>query len=237
MHLVTLSFDDGFRKSCQKIARAYESRKLAAAFNVLACENRIDLLPPEDRYMRFTPLGDFAFWNELQARGHEVMPHGYRHANKSRLPFAEGQALIEKCLDIFAEKLHGFDATQAVFSFPYNATTTELEAWLPSQVRAFRGGSSEAINPLPAPELVQLGTSGFGPGNCDEHLEGEVQRLLKTPHGWLVYCAHGIDDEGWGPLSDTYLNKLLDRLLALPSVKIIPAGAALKRWREWSGNL
>lgn len=30
--------------------------------------------------------------------------------------------------------------------------------------------------------------------------------------GWLIYNAHGLDDEGWGPMSSVFLDELLDRL-------------------------
>jgi peptidoglycan/xylan/chitin deacetylase (PgdA/CDA1 family) len=51
------------------------------------------------------PMGDFGLWNELRARGHEVMPHGYRHANKRKMPFADAKELILRCLDVFDREL------------------------------------------------------------------------------------------------------------------------------------
>ena len=93
-------------------------------------------------------MGDFKLWNELQARGHEIMPHGFNHTNKANVPLEEAQKLIGDCLDIFKSELNGFDPLNSVFNFPYNASTPELEDWLPSVVRAFRIGGGE-INPLP----------------------------------------------------------------------------------------
>jgi hypothetical protein len=45
-----------------------------------------------------------------------------------------------------------------------------------------------------------------------------------------VFNTHGLDDEGWGPVRATYLERLLERLLALPTVEILPAGRALARY-------
>ena len=160
MHIITLSFDDGFVKSNQRIAQAYERFGLSACFNVLAAQQ--DLSPTEYRWG--TVRGDFTLWNELQAHGHEIMPHGYRHANKAQLPLSEAQDLVTRCLAIFSEQLANFDPKQAVFNFPYNDATPELEAWLPSVVRAFRAHGA-MINPLPYPGMVRLGTGGFGPEN------------------------------------------------------------------------
>ena len=147
MRYVTLSFDDGFRRSSLKTAELYEKHGLRAEFNVLAA-------PSGDG------IGDFGLWNELQARGHVIQPHGYNHTDKSKMPLAEAQDLIRRCLDVFGERLAGFDPKQAIFNFPYNASTPELEAWLPTVVRAFRTGPGPAINPLPRPDTVKLTTGG-----------------------------------------------------------------------------
>ncbi len=222
-HLVTLSFDDGFRKSFARIAEIFEKRRLSACLNIVAAGL------PEDAYIKNSPLGDFTLWNELKQRGHEIMPHGYRHENLARLPLDQAQDLVRRCLGVFAEKLGGFDPKQAVFNFPYNASTPELERWLPTQVRAFRTGGG-AINPWPRSGQAKLTCVSSGPGNCEAAIDRELARLLARPSGWLVFNTHGLDEEGWGPIRASYLEALLDRLLARESVEILPAGRALAKY-------
>jgi len=123
-HIVTLGFDDGFKKSCIKTAEVYEKYKLAACLNIVASAHMKDFHAPDYPNV---PRGDFGLWNELRARGHEIMPHGYKHANKARLPFAEAKDLILRCLDVFDKELKGFDRKQAVFNFP---TTPPLVSWM-----------------------------------------------------------------------------------------------------------
>ena len=74
MHTLSLSFDDGFERSNLKIAQIYEKFGFSACFNVLALE-QLEGETVHDEYHNY-PKGNFALWNELQARGHEVMPHG-----------------------------------------------------------------------------------------------------------------------------------------------------------------
>jgi peptidoglycan/xylan/chitin deacetylase (PgdA/CDA1 family) len=222
-HVVTLTFDDGFEHSSRKTAEVFERFGLSASFNVVA---RGHLGDPKESWHDGWPKGDFALWNELQARGHEVMPHGYEHANKSELPFEDAKRLIEACVDVFANELYGFDAAQAVFAFPYNASTPELEAWLPNVVRAFRT-AGDPIMPLPRPQQRKLTCASFGPGPCDAHLEDLVNELLARPSGWLCYNAHGLDDEGWGPLSAATLEGLLARLVERADTRVLPPVAAL----------
>lgn len=225
-HIVTLSFDDGFRKSSVKTAEIYEKYKLSSCINVVASAHMKDFRPPD---YPDVPRADFGLWNDLQARGHEIMPHGYKHANKRNLPLAEAKDLILRCLDVFDKELKGFDAKQAVFNFPYNASTPELEKWLPTQVRAFRTGG-EAINPLPHKGQVKLTCTSFGPGNCEAAIDREIDRLLGKETGWLIFNTHGLDDEGWGPIRASYLERLLEKLLAIETVGILPAGKALAQF-------
>lgn len=222
-HIVTLSFDDGFRKSFSRTADIYEKHKLSACLNVVAAGL------PQDAYIRNSPLGDFGLWNELKKRGHEIMPHGYRHENLRQVSFDEGKDLIRRCLDVFVEKLEGFDAKQAIVNFPYNASTPELEDWLPTQVRAFRTGG-KAISPLPHKGQAKLTCTSFGPGNCEAAIDREVEKLLAAESGWLIFNTHGLDDEGWGPIRATYLERRLERLLAIESVEILPTGKALAKY-------
>jgi hypothetical protein len=130
---------------------------------------------------------------------------------------------------VFSEKLDGFDPRQAVFNFPYNASTPELERWLPAQVRAFRTGGA-AINPRPHLGQVKLTCTSFGPGNCEAAIDREVERLLAQESGWLIFNTHGLDEEGWGPIRANYLDGLLERLLAHDTVEVLPAGRALAKY-------
>ena len=127
---------------------------------------------------------------------------------------------------MFDKELKGFDRQRAVFNFPYNASTPELEEWLPTQVQAFRTGG-EAINPLPHKGQTKLTCTSFGPGNCEAAIDREIERLLAKDSGWLIFNTHGLDDEGWGPIRATYLERLLERLVAIEPVDILPAGKAL----------
>jgi peptidoglycan/xylan/chitin deacetylase (PgdA/CDA1 family) len=223
-HYFTLSFDDGFKKSSQLTAEIYEKHKLSACINVIATAHLPDFVLPNE-YHRW-PVGDFTLWNELQSRGHEIMPHGYKHANEKELPFAESKDLIRRCLDYFSEHLMGFEPKKAVFNFPFNASTPELEQWLPDQVMAFRTGGP-IVNKPPHRGQSKLTCSNFGPGSTDAHLIGEIDKWLAESSGWFIYNTHGLDEEGYGPLSASLLDRLLGRLKAMPHVEIIPAGRAL----------
>ena len=217
-HIITLSYDDGFEKSSIRTAEIYEKYGLSAAINVIASahEKRFEL--PNEYHA--WPVGDFDLWNDLQSRGHEIMPHGYNHSNLQELPLEDAQKLVNKCLEIFSRELDGFEEKNAVFNFPYNASNQEIETWLKTKVRAIRTGGS-VVNPLPHTEQFRLTCISHGPGNIDRHLEEAIHEFLMGPSGWFIYNTHGLDEEGWGPVSSVFLDELLDKLSGHESAQVL----------------
>jgi len=224
-HIITLSYDDGFEKSSIKTAEIYEKYGLSACINVIASAH-LRKSGSLDEYQVQT-VGDFELWNDLKKRGHEVMPHSYEHANLTELPLEEAKGLIRKCLDMFHKELDGFVEAEAIYNFAYNASNAPIEEWLATRVRAFRTGGG-AVNPLPFDGMKKLTCTSFGPENIDDHLEKTIFDFLEGPSGWLIYNTHGLDDEGWGPVSSGYLDELLDRLTQMNDVAVLPVVPALE---------
>jgi peptidoglycan/xylan/chitin deacetylase (PgdA/CDA1 family) len=225
-YIITLSFDDGFEKSSIRTAEIFAKYGLSACINVIAtAHNNNFTLPNEYHAWR---VGDFQLWNDLKSKGHEIMPHSYDHQNLAEMPLEKAKESIVKCLDYFNEHLNGFNAKESVYNFAYNASTPEIETWLETQVMAFRTGGS-AINSLPCKGQKKLTCISQGPENIDKYLEESINEFLRTPSGWFIFNTHGLDNEGWGPLSSSFLDELLDRLTRIPSVEILPAGKAMKK--------
>jgi peptidoglycan/xylan/chitin deacetylase (PgdA/CDA1 family) len=222
VHIVTLSFDDGFERSSVRTAEIFERHGLVAELNVLAAGHRI---PVDEEWHRRWRKGDFGLWNELKARGHFVMPHGYRHVNKAEVSLAEAKRLIEACLDVFRAELAGFEPAEASFAFPYNRSNPEIEGWLAGRVRAFRTGG-DPVMPLPYRSQQRVTCTSFGSGRCDEHLSMTIESFLAGEPGWLCYNLHGLDEEGWGPVGSDTLDRLLEHLVAR-DVRVLPITAAL----------
>jgi peptidoglycan/xylan/chitin deacetylase (PgdA/CDA1 family) len=225
-YIITLSFDDGFEKSSIKTAEIYEKYGLSACINVIATAHLKNFSLPNEYHA--WKVGDFQLWNELKSRGHEIMPHSYDHQNLAEMPFKEAKESILKCMDIFNKELDGFNAKESVYNFAYNSSTPEIEEWLGTQVKAFRTGGP-AVNPLPYSGQKKLTCISHGPENIDQHLGETIDKFLEAPSGWFIYNTHGLDDEGWGPVSSVFLDELLDRLSKIRTVEILPAGKVLNR--------
>ncbi len=227
-HILTLSFDDGFKKSLYKIADIYENYDLSACFNVIASGHLPDFQKVDD-WILPELLGNFNDWNALKSRGHEVMPHSWRHLNLARQPIEEAKKLIDKCLDYFTAHLEGYDNSKAVFNFPFNSSTPELEAYTLSKVQAIR---SRALDDKASDNIFRKGCKTMGPKNIDGWVKKEVNKFLKSPGGWLILNVHGVDGEGWGPMSSTYLDKLLSKLTKVDSLEVLPTAFVLNRIKD-----
>ncbi len=224
-HLITLSFDDGFEKSSIKTAEIYEKYHLKACINVIATAHRKDFALPNEYHN--WPVGDFSLWNELKERGHEIMPHGYKHANLGEMPMNEAMDLANQCVDVFNKELNDFDASRSVFNLPFNSSTPKLEEWLQTRFRAIRTHGNP-VNPLPYAGLSRLGCGAAGPENIDEKLAETIDAFLDGPPGWLIYNTHGLDEEGWGPLSSGVLDEMLSKFSGMKGVEILPVIPALE---------
>jgi peptidoglycan/xylan/chitin deacetylase (PgdA/CDA1 family) len=112
-YIITLSFDDGFEKSSTKTAEIYEKYGLFCCLNIIASAH-LDQFQLPNEYHDWT-VGDFQLWNELKRRGHEIMPHSYRHTNLAEVPLEEAKEWVAKCVDVFNEELDGFVASESVF--------------------------------------------------------------------------------------------------------------------------
>lgn len=225
-HIISLSWDDGFRTSCLQIADIFESHGLQAGFNVIASGHMPDFEAPDD-YILPELMGNFDDWNGLVKRGHEVMPHSWKHAWLNRLAEEEAKALIGRSIDYFVEHLDGFEPQKAVFNFPFNATSEALDAYTLSRVGALRAWGNGDINPMPASKPRILGCSSHGENNIDRWVKNKVKAFLQSDGGWLILNTHGLDGEGWGPMSSRYLDKLLGKLNKRDSVAVLPVAKAL----------
>lgn len=229
-HILTLSFDDGFKKSFHQTADIFERYNLHACLNVIASGHLQNYKEPNTYHK--DARGDFNDWNALQKRGHEIMPHSWDHSHLVKMPLDQAKEDILKCLNYFKENLEGFDASKAVYNFAYNESTPELDQFTLTKVRAVRTQGDTALNPIPSTRgHERLGCFSFGPENADKWLEQQVNEFIAGKGGWLILNLHGLDDEGWGPVSSHYLDDLLKRLIKIDYIDILPAGAVLAKYK------
>jgi hypothetical protein len=141
----------------------------------------------------------------------------------------EVKDLFNQCMDVFREKLRGFNPAESIFNFPFNASTPEVESWIGNRVLAFRT-AGELVNPMPDKRRKRLTCISQGPDNIDDFFLDRVDQFLGSAGGWFIFNAHGLDGEGWGPMSAVVLDEILARLVEMKHVAILPVGKAFRQY-------
>jgi len=232
-HILTLSFDDGFKKSFYRIAEIHKEYGLKACLNIIAMGHTPGFVT--EKWIPHDLLGNFDDWNKLKSRGHEVMPHSWDHKNLTEIPLNEAKENLDKCLDYFEKNLNGYKPDEAIYNFAFDASNRELDEYTLKRVPAVRTGGwlvlqNTKYNEIPnASKQLRLGCWGHGPDLCDDYIESEVNKFLSGKGGWLILNLHGLDNEGWGPVSSMYLDGLLKRLVNIKNLDLLPTGEVLKR--------
>ncbi len=222
---VSFCFDDGLRRSADKVARIFAARDLATTFCVLAAPERSN-----DPFIRPGDVADWGFWRQIRDAGHEVAPHGFAHEHLGRMPFADACDSIDRALDVLVRELPGFDPRANVFHLAYMSAPPAIARWIGQRALAVRmvtGGLG--LNAWG--NLVRGGPvdcMAWGPGPSDDPARDRIERFLESEEGWLVLVFHGLDGEGWGTMGAQSLERMLDRLLGA-GVAVEPPNRLLER--------
>lgn len=235
-HVMSLSWDDGFKKSFTKVAEIHEQYGSKACLNVIAT-GHLSTFRAIDQWILPELMGDFDLWNDLVARGHEVMPHTWEHKNLTKISVAEAKERIDMCLEYFADNLDGYDPDKAVYNYAFNASTEELDLYCLEKVRAVRTGywvlDRHHINSFPSKgdnKPARMACWFYGPDIGDDHIDKEINAFLQSEGGWMIVNLHGLDDEGWGPVSTKYYDGLVKRLVEVPHLDLLPVGEVIDRY-------
>lgn len=187
-HILSLSFDDGFKKSFYKIAAIHEEYGLKAGLNVIAMGHEKGFV--HDKFISQDLLGNFDDWNKLKSRGHEIMPHSWDHKNLTQISLPEAKENLDKCFVYFENNLMGYKPKKAIYNFAYNASNETLDEHALQWVRAIRTGGwlvlqDTKYNAIPQKKVHKwkLGCWSYGPGLCDHQVEAEVQEFLARERG------------------------------------------------------
>ncbi len=182
------TFDDGYPSSFA-IADMFEARGLRASFYIIAGAVADD---------------QWASWQDLLARGHEIGNHSMTHTIDLGMPDLTPDQLnteIVQSQKLLADKL---GSKPLVFAFPWHSSTPQARALALQTHIAIRTPTDD----LP----FTLAFFDLNHGTPEDTMATVNQQLadMVDQGGWYVAAGHGIDGDGWSPVSSQFLNDHLD---------------------------
>lgn len=221
--ILSVCFDDGFRATALKVARAFEDRACRACFCVLAAPELVC-----DPFIVPSALGDWSLWRELRAAGHEIAPHGYAHERFEHLDAPTACASVRRTWEVFARELPRFDPSESLFHLAYLTAPEPVVEWIGARSLGVRGAfGANGRNDLPVGgDRRRVDCITFGGEDAERRLASRLERFIQSEAGWLVLVLHGLDGEGWGSITFASLERLLDRALDA-DLRILPPNEVL----------
>ncbi|RJF92085.1 polysaccharide deacetylase family protein [Noviherbaspirillum saxi] len=180
------TFDDGYTSS-DKIAAIFESFGVRATFYIVASTVQ--------------DLTGWTFWKDLANKGHEIGNHSMTHAIEMADPSLSDQTLnseINGAQQMIEQQL---GIRPLSFAFPWHQYT--------SKALAMANTSHLAVRKL------DMGESAYAFAFFDQDHSSSLSAALTEANnqlanmvsagGWLVAGGHGVDGDGWSPVTSQFL--------------------------------
>ena len=182
------TFDDGYATSFA-IADMFEARGLRASFYIVPSTVEDD---------------GWASWQDLARRGHEVGNHSMTHTvdlGAATLTEAQLSAEILEAQRRMAAKM---GSKPEVVAFPWHSSTAAARAMALSTHLAIRTSTPE----LPF-ELAFFDSDHGEPAVALRTVNEQLQSTVSAG-AWYVAAGHGVDGDGWSPVTSAFLKQHLD---------------------------
>lgn len=185
----TYTFDDGYASS-STIASIFESYGLRASFYIVAGA---------------VPETQWSMWRDLEAKGHEIGNHSMTHTIDLSDPTLSDQTLnteINDAQTLIAQKLGTKPMT---FAFPWHAySDRSLNVALQHHFAVRKPDIGESTYHFVFFDQDHSVDEAHALADANAQLADTV-----AVGGWFVAAGHGIDGDGWSPITSNFLNQHL----------------------------
>jgi len=196
MKFATFTFDDGAINSAYKVDTLLSPYK--ATFYITTGWVKPFQVPIGDRFNQSVDHGSVETWHYLAKKGHDIGSHTVTHIRGNH-PNIKGE-----CLDSF-RFIQCFQEAPYSFSCPHH---TVVETFLYNTVRT---GPFETVNKTKFSKdkiYNNLDRLNMYRLYCYDPLDKNDDLLNDLPDNiWLIFAFHGIDNEGFVPVSSERLSE------------------------------
>lgn len=236
--VVSFTFDDGLQKSTEQVCKILSSYGFLATFYVVTGWVNGRRKPDgRDRFNLGRSHGDWHFWKRVAVAGHEVGSHGFAHLNvggrKARyLPWSAPLDLLRSQRDLRQKIGEG----RYTVGMPFNQSSWLSDLAVRKLFLGCRLGESEiVVNKLDRMDIFRLAC--WVPRSSTPLSEYKAALEMTDPGSWLILQFHGVDDEGWEPVSSRMFSDICELIASTGEVDVMPVGDVLRsRLLQEDGN-
>lgn len=200
MKILSLTFDDGFLATAQKVDKLISPYK--ATFYIVTGWVRPNCIPINDPWNN-RDHGSLDDWIALSRAGHDIQSHTVSHHNIDWYNKATDEEIsyeYEESLN-FIKKIHGGPYT---LSTPFHHVPRIAHGYMAVRL----GGST--YNRLDVLDLQRLKSYGAK----QDVFRWAINNLPTEDNIWVLVCLHGLDDEGYLPWKSGELRQFVDLALS-----------------------
>lgn len=195
---VTFTIDDGFWKSSKQMADILDKYQLKASFYLVT--HWVKPMKTDeigDGYNEDLDHGAWPLWKGVLERGHEIGSHTCTHPALPTIGPKDALREITESKQILIQEL-GIQEP-VTFAYPYNQPSPEVTKMVGLHYLSARIGG-KPLNEIGSTNLQAV--SSWWPLS-DTPLEEITAKIdaAKAKGDWLVIGLHGMNDEGWNPIT------------------------------------
>ena len=206
---VSITFDDGLVEGARKAVNVLTEFGTKATFYVVTGWIRPNHVRIRDPWNSQRDHGSWSDWQAIEDDGHEIGSHTLSHINATGKKARFVPILLRRELRHSYNDLTRHLKTPPVsIAMPWNASTSFSERVGKKIYQALLVGRQE----VRYNNLIMINWYHLESWPPDSNVS--VDEICKTisgipEHHWLILQFHGIDDEGWMPISSAKLRAIL----------------------------
>lgn len=213
---VTFSIDDGFWKSALTFLSLFDRYGYKATFNLVTSWITPKQSDISDEYNQGTSHGTWTNWKKVLDRGHEIGSHSMTHPHLPQLSpndlkreLLYSKRRITKQLQLWGSK---------TFALPYNDSSPDVRTAIGNYYIAAREGTRTGEINEPG-SIDFLGVRSWWPLQQQplSDVTNQIDRAREIG-GWLVIGLHGMNGDGWHPITTEKMDGVLKYLSTLEDV-------------------
>ncbi|MDP8244813.1 MAG: polysaccharide deacetylase family protein [Candidatus Hinthialibacter antarcticus] len=195
---VTFSIDDGFWGSSEQMADILDRYQLKASFYLVThwvAPMKTDEIG--DGYNEGASHGTWQQWKSILERGHEIGSHSCTHP---ALPTIDAKDALMEITESKQQLIDELGLQEPItFAYPYNQSSPEVKQMISGHYLSARIGG-KPFNKI-GPIDLQAVNSWWPLSNMPlEEIIAKIDEAKANGH-WLVIGLHGMNDEGWNPIT------------------------------------